>query len=229
MSNIDLNAKSTSELVALYNEAAAAKGDTLVKRFSDRVAALKRTAAILGINGAPEAKTSSFEATGNNEEAGVTTSNEETTATEETTNDNLTAGGETVNKEQETDMTTAKKGKKTATSKKGKKTAVAKKAKKAKTSKSGKTRGPKPDEGSLVGKGTNRDKLLALFEKNLGKQVSISAMMKAVYGEARKDYKGPVMMVMKGLLIVFKTNKLKLEIRKTRENKENYFGLYKKA
>lgn len=226
MSTTDLNAKSTSELLALYNEAAAAKGEAVVKRFSDRNAALKRTASIMGIGAgtaAPEAETSPE---ASETEASGTTGNEETT-NETVTETNDAPGAET--SEQESDVAkTAKKAKKTVAKKTAKKATARKPGAKKTGAKKGNTRGP-GENGERVGKGTNREKLLNLFEKNMGKQVPISAMMKAVYGESRKDLKGPVMMVMKGLLIVFKTQKLKLEIRKDRENKENRFGLYKKA
>lgn len=93
---------------------------------------------------------------------------------------------------------------------------------------------PKPaakkrEEGELVGKGSYRDSLLKCLNANLGKQVPISRLMEAVYGQSRKDFKGPLMMVMKGLKVVLATHKTGTEIRKTRENKENHFGLYKKG
>jgi hypothetical protein len=90
-----------------------------------------------------------------------------------------------------------------------------------------KTRAPKED-GAVVREGSFRDKLLEILQKNEGKQVPISKLMEAVYGESRKDFKGPLMMVMKGLRGVVAANKLGT-IEKTRENKENYFGLHKKA
>lgn len=85
----------------------------------------------------------------------------------------------------------------------------------------------KPD-GEIVRSGSYREKLMAIFEKNKGEQVPISKLMVAVYGESRKDYKGPLMMVMKGLKSVIAANRMGLEIRKTRENKENHFGLHSK-
>lgn len=86
-------------------------------------------------------------------------------------------------------------------------------------------------EGELVGKGSYRDKLLSYLqaESRIGKPHPISKLMEAVYGEARKDFKGPLMMVMKGLKVVLDANKTGLEIRKSRENKENHFGLFKKG
>lgn len=86
-------------------------------------------------------------------------------------------------------------------------------------------------EGELVGKGSYRDKLLAYLQADsrVGKPQPISKLMEAVYGQARKDFKGPLMMVMKGLKVVLEANKTGLEIRKSRENKENHFGLFKKG
>jgi hypothetical protein len=86
-------------------------------------------------------------------------------------------------------------------------------------------------EGELVGKGSYRDKLLGFLqaESRVGKPQPISRLMEAVYGQARKDFKGPLMMVMKGLKVVLDTNKTGLEIRKSRENKENHFGLFPKG
>lgn len=85
-------------------------------------------------------------------------------------------------------------------------------------------------EGEMVGKGSYRDKLLSFMQlaSNTGKFISISRLMEAVYGQSRKDFKGPLMMVMKGLKVVLDENKTGLEIRKSRENKENHFGLFKK-
>jgi hypothetical protein len=84
----------------------------------------------------------------------------------------------------------------------------------------------KPD--ALVRSGSYRDKLLATMEAKIGTQQPVSALMKATYGEARKDFKGPIMMVMKGLRGVLAASRKDLEIRKTRDNKENCFGLHKK-
>lgn len=97
-------------------------------------------------------------------------------------------------------------------------------AKPVKEPKAKKTAKPKV-EGELVREGSFRDKLLTKLQSKIGSQVSISDLMTAVYGESRKDYKGPLMMVMKGLRGVLKANDIG-EIRKTRENKENCFGLY---
>ncbi len=80
-------------------------------------------------------------------------------------------------------------------------------------------------EGEIVRKGSYRDSLMKYFEKHEGQQISISRLMVATYGEARKDLKGPLMMVIKGLRIVISENKLGFKIEKTRENKENHFGL----
>lgn len=226
--------KSTSELLSLYNEKARELGKPPVRRFADRSAALKRTTAIL--NGAegqlplqdeqvkadpPEA----FEIPETFEmpEADRVVDTGKGVDHPEPINETTTTTTETSTTEQETDMAT--KAKKTA--KKPAKKAAAKKTVKKAAKKAG--GGRKREEGALVGKGTNREKLLAIFEANKSNQVPISKLMKAVYGESHKDLKGPLMMVIKGLGIVFKTNKLALEIRKTRENKENYFGLYKKA
>jgi hypothetical protein len=84
------------------------------------------------------------------------------------------------------------------------------------------------EDGALVGKGSYRDKLLNYLqaEHRLNVQHPISELLIAVYGEDRKDFKGPLMMVMKGLKAVLADNRTGLEIRKTRENKENYFGLH---
>jgi hypothetical protein len=86
------------------------------------------------------------------------------------------------------------------------------------------------EDGALVSKGSFRDKLFNFMsaESRLNNQQPISKLLVAVYGESRKDYKGPLMMVMKGLKVVLAANKTGLEIRKTRENKENHFGLHKK-
>lgn len=77
-----------------------------------------------------------------------------------------------------------------------------------------------------VGEGTNRATLVTYMHKHIGKYSPISDLMKAVYGEARKDYKGQLMMVMKGLRMVIDANDLPYEIKKIRENKENAFGLF---
>jgi hypothetical protein len=163
-----LNEMDGAALLAAYNEKAATDGKPTVKRFSDRPAALRRTAAILGID-----------------------------------------PPDSVNP------------KKRALKKEPK----AKKPKAAKTPKAAKAPREKKD-GEAVRPGSNRDKLFKYMEKHLGQQLSITSLMKATYGEARKDYKGPLMMVMKGVAGVIKSQKLKLKIEKTRENKENYFGLH---
>ncbi len=202
----DFKAMNGPDLLSFYNAKAELLDRPPVKRFTDRAAAERRCAqieqAVIGVANA--GKPPATEATGATIEGAATGSTTEPT------------------KENDDMVTKAKNG----GAKKGKKTST-KKASVKKPAKSGKTRGA--GDGSMVGKGTNREKLLALFEKNKGYQVSISDMMKAVYGKAQKDLKGPVMMVMKGLLIVFKTQKKPWEIRKTRENKENYFGLYNKS
>lgn len=77
-----------------------------------------------------------------------------------------------------------------------------------------------------VGAGTNREKLLKKLHKNLNKFVSISDLMTAVYGEARKDYKGQLMMVMKGLKMIIEDRELPYVIQKHRKDKENAFGLF---
>lgn len=92
-----------------------------------------------------------------------------------------------------------------------------------------KAKKPKRAEtGVLVGPDTYRAKLIAVFERNEGKNISVTRLMEAVYGEARKDYKQPLMMVMKGVKMVYAKNGIKKTIEKTRIDKENYFGLFEK-
>lgn len=168
-----LNEMDTPSLLALYNETAKTGDKPEVKRFSDRPSALRRTAALLGID--PPAS---------------------------------------VDPKKRGKVANEMKIPKVKKVKKANGTPVARKPR------------VKKEGGPVVREGSNRDRLFKFMEKHLGAQQSISALMKATYGESRKDYKGPLMMVMKGVEAVIATNKLKLKIAKTRENKENYFGLY---
>lgn len=226
----DFVGKTTAELIEFYNAKASLMDRPLVKRFTDRKAAERRCAqieaAVQGVanvgklEAAPEASAET-EATQDTPEEAFEVEMPEPEAPTTTENEPTAETGET----KESDMATKKAAKKT-----GKKASPKKTVKKAGMKTGAKTgNGHGPGDHGMVGKGTNREKLLALFEKHKGYQVSVSQMMKAVYGEARKDLKGPIMMVMKGLQIVFKTQKKPWEFRKTRENKENYFGLYNKS
>ncbi len=88
-------------------------------------------------------------------------------------------------------------------------------------------------EDALVGEGSYRDRLLKTFLNSRGepsrKQIPMGDLVKAVYGNNYKEYRAPLMMVMKGLRQVLAANKTGREIRKTRENKENHFGLYNRT
>jgi hypothetical protein len=237
----DFTGMSSAELIDYYNTKADFLDRPKVKKFENKETAIRRCgqilAAVEGIQQAtkpvtpqpvdaegdlPEATAESdaHEDGGSNAVEPFEVEMPEPDASEVQTETAPATDGET----KENDV---KKPAKSAKKSGSKKTATTKKATSKKVAKTGKGHGP--GEHGMVGKGTNRENLLALFEKNKGYQVSISAMMKAVYGEARKDLKGPIMMVMKGLLNVFKAQKKPWEIRKTRENKENYFGLYNKS
>lgn len=83
-----------------------------------------------------------------------------------------------------------------------------------------------PREG--VRSGSNRDKLFKRLEKSLGSQVKVESLVTAVYGsENKEDMKGPLNMVMKGLISVISTQKMPFRIVKEKEGREVTFGLHK--
>lgn len=111
--------------------------------------------------------------------------------------------------------------------------AVEKKAPKAKVPHVAFGDAQKPAEGIVaefgVSPSSNRSKLLLAFEAKKNLYIPVSEMMEATYGESRKDYKGRMSLVLKGLVHVIKAGSLPYEIRKIRENKEVHFGLFDKA
>lgn len=201
---IDLSGKSMSELVALYNsKAEMMDGIKPVTRFADRTTAEKRVSTLINRVGSVAAKMPAAEV--------------EKVPPVETTVAAVTKPAASAETEKEDEMAT-----KTKT-----RTKTAKTNGKPKTAR---VRKPKVD-GALVGKGSFREKLLNYLqgETHFKKQNAISKILVAVYGENRKDFRAPLMMVMKGLTAVLTVNRTGLEIRKTRENKENHFGLYNRT
>lgn len=193
----------TAEILIDYNAKAAMLDRPLVKRFSDRAAAEKRyvqiVAATAGVSGAGKAVKKDL--TNGAVAATVQRMAAETVAM---TADTVAAVADTV-------AATAK--------------TVAKAAKAAEAPKEPKVSAPGTNDGEMkVREGSKRALLIKVLTENLNKQVSITDLMKAVFGRASKEMKGPLMMNLKGFQEVqMKSNQ---EIRKTRENKENYFGLY---
>jgi hypothetical protein len=84
------------------------------------------------------------------------------------------------------------------------------------------------DEDFGCREGTNRWNLLAALRAGRGSAVAQSALLKAVYGEAHKEYRAPLAMVMKGLQMAITAKKLPYVIEKSRENKELHFALKSK-
>lgn len=84
------------------------------------------------------------------------------------------------------------------------------------------------DEDFGCREGTNRWNLLAALRAGRGSAVAQSTLLKAVYGEAHKEYRAPLAMVMKGLQMAIAANKLPYIIEKSRENKELHFALKSK-
>lgn len=81
------------------------------------------------------------------------------------------------------------------------------------------------DEDFGCREGTNRWNLLAALRAGRGSAVPQSALLKAVYGEAHKEFRAPLAMVMKGLQMAINAKKLPYVIEKSRENKELHFAL----
>lgn len=81
------------------------------------------------------------------------------------------------------------------------------------------------DEDFGCREGTNRWNLLAALRAGRGSAVPQSVLLKAVYGEAHKEFRAPLAMVMKGLQMAINANKLPYVIEKSRENKELHFAL----
>lgn len=209
---IDLSKKSMSELVALFNQKAEMMdGIKPVTRFADRKSAETRVRNIMNRVGNVAAKVVKSEEAAP-ETAKETPHEEEAFEVDMPQDESSTPPAETAETQKEEDMATKTKAKgKTA------KPRAAAGSRKAKAN------------GELVGKGSYRDKLLAKMTTEFRKQVPMSKLLVAVYGENRKDYRAPLMMVMKGLKTVLTANKTGKEIRKSRENKENCFGLYNRA
>ena len=103
---------------------------------------------------------------------------------------------------------------------------------KEKAPKAGKTATPKKSGGKLVEQfeareGTHREKLLAAFDANFGKQLTVNALLKSVYGSANIERKGALMMCLKGAAGTIKKNKLPYQIKKEKnEAKELTIGLH---
>lgn len=214
---IDLSGKSMSELLQMYNDKAEFMDRPKVKRFADRATAEKRVNHIIAAIGAvgskspPETSVPVMNVPPEKPDEGPDVLGE-TPAEARADLATIETANETSTQENE-DMATRSKAKNTRAAKPKGKTVKPRAAK---------------ANGEMVRKDSYRDKLMKVFDANIGKQVPISKLLVAVYGESRKDYKGPLMMVMKGLKDVLVTNRTGKEIRKSRENKENYFGLHRK-
>ena len=89
-----------------------------------------------------------------------------------------------------------------------------------------KPKSPPKENASAVRPGSNREKILAVLEKNMGQAVSSTILMETIYGEARKDYRGPLAMVLRGIENVIKAKGLKRKLIRTRQDKENHFALF---
>lgn len=80
-----------------------------------------------------------------------------------------------------------------------------------------------------VTRGSNRDKLLLRLLSADGEYLSRNELMMAVYGEANKDKRGPLSMVLKGLGQLIKARDLKYEIKTRKDDKETTVALVKKS
>lgn len=67
--------------------------------------------------------------------------------------------------------------------------------------------------------GTVRAKLVDALLDAKGKPVAISAILKAMYGAAKDEYKGPLNMSLKGMQQMIDKNKIKLQIVKAKDEK----------
>lgn len=209
---IDLSQKSMSELVALFNQKAEMMdGIKPVTRFADRKSAETRVRNIINRVGSVSAKVEPTQAESVAPEEVFEVDMPEAEAGEISASQAAEKIASEPNKEDDMAAKTKAKSKKTA------KPRAAAGTRKAKI------------EGELVGKGSYRDKLLAKLTNEFRKQVPMGKLLVAVYGENRKDFRAPLMMVMKGLTAVLTKNKTGKEIRKSRENKENCFGLYNRT
>jgi hypothetical protein len=76
--------------------------------------------------------------------------------------------------------------------------------------------------------GKYRGKLLNKLHANIGKQLQLKELVKAVYGASVDvdDCIGPLKMVMKGLLASIKKDKLPYKIEKRKEDGVTSYGLY---
>lgn len=75
--------------------------------------------------------------------------------------------------------------------------------------------------------GTVRQKLLSAFDSHLGKQLTVNALLKSVYGSANIENKGALMMSLKGAAGTIKKNKLPYQIKKEKNDaKELTIGLH---
>jgi hypothetical protein len=197
---IELNGKSNKELMDIYNECAPIIGVSILTRFSDSQTALVRTSKILTLltDNQLEKIEGKFNGKVNRTSVVVEPPKEKEELIEEPVTEEAQIEEPAI--EPET----------------------------LKAEKENKPRRNIVSRTTLVGSGTNREKLLNHLEKNVGTLLPISSLMNAVYGTSGKEFKGPLNMVMKGLTDVFIKNEIKMEIRKSRIDKETHFGLYNK-
>jgi hypothetical protein len=114
--------------------------------------------------------------------------------------------------------TTPKEGAAMATKKKAKKTAPA----------------PKEDKRSKISQefgarlGTNREKLIEALHGSFGKFVPINQLLKAVFGSMNEENRGALAMVMKGVEVMIKDEKLPYKTDRKKDDKGLAWGLFKK-
>lgn len=98
-------------------------------------------------------------------------------------------------------------------------------AAKAKTQPSATASGQPPKQTGTIRdqfglrEGSNREKLVDCLLEAKGKPVAIAGLLKAVYGSAKEEGKGPLNMVLKGTQDMIDKNKIKMEIVRAKDDK----------
>jgi len=79
--------------------------------------------------------------------------------------------------------------------------------------------------------GKNRGKLLSRLNDDLGQQVPLTQLVRAVYGNQKEENFGALKMVLRGLELSIKKDRLEYEIRKTKIETTGglAYGLYRKT
>lgn len=99
----------------------------------------------------------------------------------------------------------------------------------AKSKKAAKPSNKENIQGFIVSKGSNREKAIKHLLKSVGEPVKVTSLLSPVYGSSDLANRGSLSFVLKGVDAIINDHKLPFELRRSKEGKEVYVGLFRKS